>query len=110
MSVTLPVQLLAAHAAGQHRVSPILTTMIVLFLAVCRILVGAITTAFIGVATALCYYDLRVRKDGFGAPMAAPFADSSSTISPPLADRPNLDRPVPHPPIADGSVEDLPVS
>jgi hypothetical protein len=30
------------------------------------IVISALVMVFIGIATALCYYDLRVRKEGFG--------------------------------------------
>lgn len=110
LAVTLPVQLLAAHATGRHLVSPVWTTMLVVFLAVCRILVGGMTTAFIGVATALCYYDLRARKEGFGAPMVAPVVETLSTMLPVFPDSAIPASSFSGEPIPDGPIEDLPIS
>ena len=64
-AVTVPMQLLIVHGAHVHP-SPVIGATGML-LAVFRILVSAIIVAFIGIATALCYFDLRVRKEGFGA-------------------------------------------
>ncbi|HVC89856.1 MAG TPA: hypothetical protein VND66_04450 [Acidobacteriaceae bacterium] len=63
-AVTVPMQLIVVHGANLHAGSVI--GALGLLLAAFRILVSAIIVAFIGIATALCYFDLRVRKEGFG--------------------------------------------
>ena len=62
--VTTPFQLMLRHEAF-GRYGAALMTMTIL-LAGFKILVSALIVAVMGVATALCYYDLRVRKEGFG--------------------------------------------
>jgi hypothetical protein len=52
-----------------------------------RILVSALIVAVMGIATALCYYDLRVRKEGFGVvappPTPVPIAPAEPWSLPP---------------------------
>ena len=62
--VTVPFQLILRHGAVDHH-GLVLGAMGIL-LAGFRILTSALIVAVMGVATALCYYDLRVRKEGFG--------------------------------------------
>jgi len=63
-AVTVPFQLILGHGAyGNHGVA---FGAIGLLLAGFRILASAFIVAVMGIATALCYYDLRVRKEGFG--------------------------------------------
>ncbi|HET9086283.1 MAG TPA: hypothetical protein VFN53_02055 [Acidobacteriaceae bacterium] len=65
--LTLPVQLMgAAMGAHAHHISHG-AEFLGLLLAAFRMVVSGIVIAFMGVATTLCYYDLRVRKEGFGA-------------------------------------------
>lgn len=66
--LTVPVQLLmgAAMGAHAHHVSHG-AAFLGLLLAAFRMVVSGILIAFMGVATTLCYYDLRARKEGFGA-------------------------------------------
>jgi len=55
-------------------------------LAAFRIFVSAVIVAVMGIATALCYYDLRVRKEGFGIvmpPPAVPIAPAEPWPLPP---------------------------
>lgn len=91
-----PVQLLAAHSARLHFGHP--TAGFEALNIVLRVFWdawGAIILAFIGVATTLCYYDLRVRKEGLGGSSAAPLM-----AAPPL----------PPPPTGGWPIEDLPIS
>ncbi|MGO8718651.1 MAG: glycerophosphoryl diester phosphodiesterase membrane domain-containing protein [Acidobacteriaceae bacterium] len=62
--VTVPLQLLLNHGGNMHGGAALGAGGILL--AVVRLLISAFVMAFIGIATALCYYDLRVRKEGFG--------------------------------------------
>jgi hypothetical protein len=76
--VTVPFQLMLGHGSfGHHGVALGAMTFLV---AGFRILVSAFIVAVMGVATALCYYDLRVRKEGFG--MAAPPPAAAVPIAP----------------------------
>jgi hypothetical protein len=69
-SVTVPFQLMLGHGTfGQHGAVFGATAML---LAGFRILVSALIVAVMGVAAALCYYDLRARKEGFGVVTPAP--------------------------------------
>jgi hypothetical protein len=69
-AVLFPVELMAfnpfhPHPAGIAAMGPgmvALSSVIGIF----SIVVSALVMVFIGIATALCYYDLRVRKEGFG--------------------------------------------
>ncbi|MHB1745759.1 MAG: hypothetical protein ACYCRE_13460, partial [Acidobacteriaceae bacterium] len=66
-----------------------------LLLAGFRIVTSAFIVAIMGVATALCYYDLRVRKEGFGVvatPPVAPVAPAEIWPVPP--DTPTGDVPI----------------
>ncbi|HZC42671.1 MAG TPA: hypothetical protein VE195_00765 [Acidobacteriaceae bacterium] len=63
-SVTVPFQLMLGQGSfGQHGM---VFGGIAMLLSAFRILISAFIVAVMGVATALCYYDLRVRKEGFG--------------------------------------------
>lgn len=75
--VTFPVQFIAlSMAAREHSMAPAAAGAVALLFAGLRIVIGGVLIALIGVATTLCYYDLRVRKEGFGAlpPLNAPIA------------------------------------
>jgi hypothetical protein len=63
-AVTIPFQLILGH--GTHGHPGAASGIIGILFAIVRVLVSAIIVAFMGIATALCYYDLRVRKEGFG--------------------------------------------
>ena len=66
-AVTVPVQLIVAHGNSMHAgASAPAIGIVTMLLAVFRILISAVIVAWIGIATTLCYYDLRVRKEGFG--------------------------------------------
>lgn len=92
--VTVPLQLLLNHGGNMHGGAALGGGGILL--AVIRLLVYAFVMAFLGIATALCYYDLRVRKEGFG--VVAP---------PPAMPSPSAERwPVP----PDAPTGDLPIS
>lgn len=69
-AVLFPVELMAfnpfhPHPTGIVAMGP---AMVVLssVIGIVSIVMSALVMVFIGVATALCYYDLRVRKEGFG--------------------------------------------
>jgi hypothetical protein len=68
-AVTVPFQILMTHGGAMHAGAALGVGGILL--SVFRLLVGAFVMAFIGIATALCYYDLRVRKEGFGVVVPA---------------------------------------
>jgi hypothetical protein len=83
---TVPLQLMARHSVTGH-------AGFLFAAAAIRILFSWLVIAFAGVATALCYFDLRVRKDGFGAAPAAPIVEippAASGLSPdwPIEDLP----------------------
>lgn len=83
--VTVPFQLMLGHGAlDQHGVA---FGAIGILLAGFRILTSALIVAVMGVATALCYYDLRVRREGFGVvtppPTAVPIAPAEPWPLPP---------------------------
>ena len=92
-AVTVPFQLILGHGAyGNHGIA---FGAIALLLAGFRILTSAFIVAIMGIATALCYYDLRVRKEGFGVvtpppPTALPIAPAEPL--PP--DEPTADLPI----------------
>ena len=84
-AVTVPFQLILRHGAlDQHSLA---FGAIGILLAGFRILTSAFIVAVMGVATALCYYDLRVRKEGFGVvappPPAVPIAPADPWPLPP---------------------------
>jgi hypothetical protein len=89
-AVTLPAQWMLVHA-GATAMASIMTRMLI------QVFVNVVNTAilvFAGVGVTLCYFDLRVRKEGFGG--------ANASAAPSLA-------PVP-PPAFEGPVEDLPIS
>ncbi|MHB8303563.1 MAG: hypothetical protein ACYDC6_12105 [Acidobacteriaceae bacterium] len=76
--ITLPIQLLSAMAALRNAtMAPAMVGAISFGLAGFRIVTGGIVIAFIGIATTLCYFDLRVRKEQFGA---APLDGTASPV------------------------------
>ncbi len=89
-----PVQMLTAHSAVLHGSRPsvgfqAVNILVMIFWDVW----GALVIAFIGVATTLCYYDLRVRKEGFGgaAEISAwefPSASPGAAVDWPVKDLP----------------------
>ena len=60
--VTVPFQLMLGHGVQRG----LAIGAIGILLAGFRILTSGFIVAVMGIATALCYYDLRVRKEGFG--------------------------------------------
>ena len=71
MAVSLPMQFIILHKASLHPgFHPGIGSSFTLVMEGLKILLSAVMLAFIGIATALCYYDLRVRKENFGAPTA----------------------------------------
>jgi hypothetical protein len=83
--VTVPFQLMLRHGAHGH--PGIVFGVVGLLLAAFRIVVSAVIVAVMGIATALCYYDLRVRKEGFGVvmpPPAVPIAPAEPWPLPPV--------------------------
>ncbi|MEO6830144.1 MAG: hypothetical protein ABI164_10075 [Acidobacteriaceae bacterium] len=92
--ITVPLQLMATHTGH---------SALILLAAAIRIGFSWIVIAFLGVATTLCYFDLRVRKDGFGAQPVVPVLGAPSGLDiPPAGATPPL--------LTDGPIEDLPVS
>jgi len=92
----LPIQLTSIHIAQTHIGGLPLAFHIWTALArVIGIFAVSVIVVFAGVATTLCYYDLRVRKDGFGM--------ETVQALPPESTRPE-------PPAFAGPIEDLPVS
>lgn len=88
-ALTLPLQLILAHQThAHHAVHPASVGLITLAVAGFRLLIGGALIAFTGVATALCYFDLRVRKEGFGQVPQTPAAPqkeaaADATLQPP---------------------------
>jgi membrane-anchored glycerophosphoryl diester phosphodiesterase (GDPDase) len=90
-SVLVPVELMAfnpfhPHPTGIVAMGPgllVLSSVIGLV----SIVISALVMVFIGIATALCYYDLRVRKEGFGVvtppPPEVPVAPAEPWAFPP---------------------------
>ena len=76
--VTVPFQLMLGH--GAHNGLAVAT--IGILLAGFRILTSAFIVAVMGIATALCYYDLRVRKEGFGLATPPPPAILIAPVEP----------------------------
>jgi hypothetical protein len=78
--VTVPFQLILGRGAiDQHG---LVFGAISILLAGFRILTSAFIVAVMGVGTALCYYDLRVRKEGFGTVPTQPPALSLAEADP----------------------------
>jgi membrane-anchored glycerophosphoryl diester phosphodiesterase (GDPDase) len=86
-AITVPMQLIATHATVIHSAAAPATALIFAAAAI-RILFSWVLIAFMGVATALCYYDLRVRKEGFGAVDPAPVSEIPPTPPPSTPDWP----------------------
>ena len=95
VAMTMPMQLMMAHAARGHLgVLPPAFHLFAALISIFGSIVSSAMVVFAGVATTLCYYDLRVRKEGFGgAAVAVPTLPSA-----------------PLPPVLDGPIEDLPIS
>ena len=94
-AVTLPVQMMFARGAMLHPAAPTLAfEAVTAILAVFRIVASAIVIAFMGIATALCYYDLRVRKEGFGASPAPSALQAPFPVSPVMPASPIEDFPI----------------
>ncbi len=95
-AVLFPVEIMVLHPFHAHPAG-IGAGMGFMFLAisVLSLAMWALAMVFVGVATALCYYDLRVRKEGFGVvtpppPTALPIAPAE----PPPPDEPTADLPI----------------
>ena len=75
-AVTVPVELMSA-SMRTHSSIPAAFGFVWLLLAGFRLLISGFVIAVLGVGTTLCYYDLRVRKEGFGAlpPLINPVPD-----------------------------------
>ncbi|MHB1938615.1 MAG: hypothetical protein ACYCOR_18840 [Acidobacteriaceae bacterium] len=97
-AVLLPIELMAFHTFHAPLSPPAIGAgvgVLFLLMSIVSIVMSTVVMAFIGVATALCYYDLRVRKEGFGvvaSPPAAPAAPAESWPVPP--DLPTGDLPI----------------
>ena len=92
-AVTVPFQLILGHGAyGHHGIA---FGAIALLLAGFRIVTSAFIVAIMGIATALCYYDLRVRKEGFGVVVPPPAVPNPpAEIWPVPPDTPTGDVPI----------------
>ena len=93
-AVIFPVQIMALHGANAHGITPTTIQITAMLIGFLEDVVSAIVITFVGVATALCYFDLRVRKEGFGAAMATPTLEIPSPIVPPTPDLPLEDFPI----------------
>lgn len=97
VAMTLPMQLMMAHAARTHLGGlPPTFHLLAALISIFGNIVSSAVIVFAGVATTLCYYDLRVRKDGFGMGTVA-----VALLEPPIS---------PPPPVLDGPIEDISVS
>ncbi len=84
-ALLLPVELMAfnpfhPHPAGIVAMGPGMVLLSAVF-GIVSIAMSALVMVFLGIATALCYYDLRVRKEGFGIvtpPPAVPIAPADT--------------------------------
>ena len=95
-AVLLPVELMAFHPFHPST-APVGAGIGFLFLliSIVGIVMSALVMVVVGIATALCYYDLRVRKEGFGVvtvPPAVSAAPAASWSAPP--DLPAGDLPI----------------
>jgi hypothetical protein len=102
-AVLVPVELMAFNPLHPHPVGigvgmgmgpgMILLSSVI---GIVSIAMSALMMVFIGIATALCYYDLRVRKEGFGIvtspPTAVPIAPAEPWPLPP--NEPTADTPI----------------
>lgn len=86
--LTVPLQLMAGHSGVAH------AGLLVLLAAAIRIFFNWLFIAAAGVGTALCYFDLRVRKERFGASSPLPGLGVLPTLPPPATDWPIEDLPV----------------
>lgn len=109
LMLTLPLQLIfmhLAHAGQRFSAGP--WGVIAILMAGFRFAVGALLIAFTGVATALCYFDLRVRKEGFGN-VPPPTVREPMAFGPPAVEPPPVAPPSIEPPsLENTSVQDLP--
>jgi hypothetical protein len=65
-AVTVPVEFMSA-SMRTHSSVPVAFGFVWLLLAGVRLLFSGLVIAILGIGTTLCYYDLRVRKEGLGA-------------------------------------------
>jgi hypothetical protein len=87
-AVMIPLQLMVRHPFNTHiGISAGVAGLFVLLLGIFSTLISAFVMALMGVGTALCYYDLRVRKEGFGVvtPPVVPVATAEIWPVPPEA-------------------------
>lgn len=95
-AMILPVELMAVHpfhappaAIGAG------TGFLFLLIGIVSIVMSALVMVFIGIATALCYYDLRVRKEGFGVVLPPPVVSVAPVEAWPMPpDEPTGDIPI----------------
>ncbi len=87
-AVIVPIQLVARHPGAMHPTGLNVTA------AAIEIFVSWVLAAFAGVATALCYYDLRVRKERYGAAPAVPVLETPPAPSLAATDWPIEDIPI----------------
>jgi hypothetical protein len=91
-AVLVPVEIMVLnpfhpHPAGMIAMGPGMILLSAMF-GIVSIGMSALVMVFIGIATALCYYDLRARKEGFGIappppPAAVPIAPADPWPLPP---------------------------
>lgn len=80
-AVTLPIQIMVAHKALIHRtISPEAVSIAARCISVIADLLSGVLVAFMGVAITLCYFDLRVRKEGFGVVLPPPASEPDPII------------------------------
>lgn len=110
--VTLPLQIVSMHGLGAHRPPVSTAGLVVVFgVAILRLVVSWVISVFLGVGFVLCYFDLRVRKENFGAPAAANPPGASADAATPAALPPLTSEPSRlEPPAGDLPLDDLPIS
>jgi|GEM_PF-6725012 len=86
--LTAPLQMMATHAGAGHG------GVLIFVAAAIRILFSWLLIAFMGVGTAICYFDLRARKDGLGTMATAPSLQPPQIFPAAAADLPIKDLPI----------------
>lgn len=88
LALVTPLQLVAKHAGTGQGAGLSLAA------AAIRIFFSWVLITFTGVATTLCYFDLRVRKDGFGAAAVVPVLQPPPIVPTATPDWPIEDLPI----------------
>ncbi|HEX4021005.1 MAG TPA: hypothetical protein VHX63_07675 [Acidobacteriaceae bacterium] len=83
-AILFPMMLLSMHHGGHTMFFQLVNAIA----SAVNLLFGAWLLSFIGIGATLCYYDLRVRKEGFGAAVAQ--AETLPETTPPVVLPPDL--------------------